>query len=119
MTLVARDTLAHYKFVAHDVGELEERVAHQESQPANLRKDKDYVPNDQVWALYHQAQDKLGASRQSQMLKEVTNICSSKKPSVCVEAQKQAIEFEKESRRLQHARIQQYHKEQLKEQSKQ
>jgi len=46
MTLVARDTLAHYKFVAHDVGELEERVAHQESQPANLRKEKDYVPND-------------------------------------------------------------------------
>jgi hypothetical protein len=46
------------------------------------------------------------------MLKEVTNICSNKKPSVCVEAQKQAIEFEKEARRIQHARIQQYHKEQ-------
>jgi hypothetical protein len=64
-----------------------------------------------VYQLYQQAQDKLGASRQNQMLKEVVNICSNKKPSVCLEAQKQAIDFEKETRRIQHLRIQQYHKE--------
>jgi hypothetical protein len=33
------------------------------------------------------------------LLKEVTNICS-KKTLVCMEAQKQAIEAEKESRRV-------------------
>lgn len=106
LTLIAKDALTHYKFVQHDVGELEERAQQQESQQPGLRKDREYVPHEQVWTLYHQAQDKLGASRQSQMLKEVVNICSNKKLSVCVEAQKQAIEFEKETRRIQHARIQ-------------
>jgi hypothetical protein len=78
---------------------------------------KTQINHEQVYSLYQQAQDKLldraaggsaGKTSQSQLvlLKEVANICSNRRTLVCLEAQKQALDADKEQRRAMQLRNQ-------------
>ena len=53
----------------------------------------------------------VGGKGSQLLLKEVANLCSNKRQLVSIEAQKQAIKFDYESRKIVNARNQQYIKE--------